>query len=165
MRESRARFIRQQGFSTQRADEQFYSALMLQPRIIGVIVVLGTAVQSPWIFLALTAALWWSALVPVRSLFDAIYNHAVARRRGFPPLDAAPPPRRFAAAVAGSLTFAIGMALLAGAVTPARVLEALLLIAVIQVVFRDVCAGANLYHLLHRTRMAAPSPSSDPIRR
>jgi hypothetical protein len=35
MRESRVRFIRQQGFATQRADEQLYTALMLQPRIIG----------------------------------------------------------------------------------------------------------------------------------
>lgn len=35
MRESLLRFIRQQGFAAQRADEQLDSALMLQPRVIG----------------------------------------------------------------------------------------------------------------------------------
>src|SRR5262245_38578766 len=111
MRESRVRFIRQQGFATERADEELYSALMLQPRIIGVILGLGILVQSPWLFLGLSVVLWWSALIPTRNPFDAIYNNAVARPRGLRPLEAAPPPRRFAMGMAGTVALAIGVAL------------------------------------------------------
>jgi len=152
MRESQIRFIRQQGFATEAADQQLYSALMLQPKIVGVIVVLGIVVQSPLPFLVLSAALGWSAVVPAHSPFDRIYNNAIAHRRGPSPLAAAPPPRRFAAGLAGIVAGAIGIALLTGAAMTAWILEGLLALAVIQIVFRDECAGANLYHLLQRRR-------------
>ena len=42
----------------------WYSALMLQPRIVGGAVALGIVLQSPQLFLALSAMLWWSTLVP-----------------------------------------------------------------------------------------------------
>ena len=151
MRESRVRFIRQQGFTTQRADEQLYSALMLQPRIIGVIVALGVVVQSPMLFLVLSALLLWSALVPTRNPFDAIYNHAVARPRNLPPLGVAPAPRRFAMGMAGTVALTIGIALLVGAAITAWFFEGLFAVAVIQVVFGDICGAANLYHLLRRS--------------
>ena len=159
MRESRVRFIRQQGFNNPTTDD-LYSALMLQPRIIGVVVGLGILMQSPSIFLALAAVLWWSALVPTHNPFDAIYNHGVAYRRGLPPLGAAPAPRRFAAGLAGTFALAIGVALLEGATPAAWVIEALLAVAVMAVVFGDSCAGANLYHLLRRRLTMGPSPSS-----
>jgi hypothetical protein len=57
MRDSRVRFIRMQGFTTPHVDEELYSALMLQPRIIGVIVAVGVVVQSPSLFLALSGGL------------------------------------------------------------------------------------------------------------
>jgi len=38
MRESRLEFIRQQGFASHEADDRLYSALMLQPRIIAMLV-------------------------------------------------------------------------------------------------------------------------------
>ena len=85
MRESRVRFIRQQGVTTPNVDDNLYSALMLQPRIIGVIVALGIAVQRPLLFLILSAVLLWSALAPSRNPFDAIYNYFVARPRGLAP--------------------------------------------------------------------------------
>ena len=151
MRESRVRFIRQQGFTTQRADEQLYSALMLQPRIIGVIVALGVVVQSPMLFLVLSALLLWSALVPTRNPFDAIYNHAVARPRNLQPLGVAPAPRRFAMGIAGTVALTIGFALLAGAAITAWFFEGLFAVAVVQVVFGDVCGAANMYHLLQRS--------------
>jgi hypothetical protein len=158
MRESRVRFIRQLGFVTEAADERLYVALMLQPRIVGAIVALGILLQSPWIFLALAALLLWSAMVPALNPFDALYNVTSARRRGLPRLGAAPPPRRFAAGMAGAFVLGIALALLAGAVLTARVLELVMAIAIIQVVFRDECAGAKVYHLLHRHRTA---PSSE----
>ena len=47
-----------------RRTRHLYSALMFQPRIIGGLVALGIVLQTPWLFLALSAVLWWSALVP-----------------------------------------------------------------------------------------------------
>ena len=63
MRESRVRFIRQQGVITLTVDNDLYSALMLQPRIIGVIVAIGIVTQSPPLFLILSVVRLWSALV------------------------------------------------------------------------------------------------------
>jgi hypothetical protein len=163
MRESRVRFIRQQGFDTLLTDD-FYTALMLQPRLIGAIVALGIVVQSPLLFLVLSGVLLWSALVPSRNPFDAIYNHAVARPRRLSPLGAAPAPRRFAMGMAGTVALAIGIALLVGADVTAWVFEGLFTVALIQVIFGDVCGAANLYHLLHRSRMARPSHSDAILR-
>jgi hypothetical protein len=163
MRESRVRFIRQQGFDTPLTDD-FYTALMLQPRLIGAIVALGIVVQSPVLFLVLSGVLLWSALVPSRNPFDAIYNHAVARRRGLSPLVAAPAPRRFAMSMAGTVALTIGIALLVNANITAWVFEGLFTVALIQVIFGDVCGAANLYHLLHRSRMAGSSRSDAILR-
>jgi hypothetical protein len=92
-----------QGFTTPYIDEELYSALMLQPRIVGVIVALGILVQSPLVFLILSSLLLWSAVVPTRNPFGAIYNYVVARPRGFAPLSIAPAPRRFAMSMAGTV--------------------------------------------------------------
>ena len=153
MRESRIQFIRQQGFESPMTND-FYSALMLQPRMIAVIVAFGIVVQSPLLFLVLSGVLIWSALVPTRNPFDAIYNHLVARPRGLPPLGAAPAPRRFAMSMAGTVALTIGITLLAGAAITAWVFEGLFTVALIQVVVGDVCGAANLYHVLRRSLMA-----------
>jgi hypothetical protein len=150
MRNSKVQFVRSLGYLDPHSDDHLYSALMLQPRIVGAVTVIGVLMQTPWLFLALSAALGWSAFVPTRSLFDAIYNHVVARRRGLAPLGAAPAPRRFAGGLAAILTLAIGAALLTGARSTAWVLEALLAAAAAAVVFRRSCAGADLYHVLRR---------------
>ena len=157
MRESRVRFIRQQGVTTPNVDDNLYSALMLQPRIIGVIVVLGIAVQRPLLFLILSAVLLWSALVPSRNPFDAIYSYLVARPRGLAPLDVAPAPRRFAMGMAGTVALTIGIALAVGASHTAWVFEGLFAVAVLQVVFGDVCGAANLFHLLQQSLISRPS--------
>jgi len=157
MRDSRVRFIRMQGFTTPHVDDELYSALMLQPRIVGATVALGLVVQSPSLFLALSALLLWSALVPTRNPFDAIYNHAVAGPRRLSPLGPAPAPRRFAMGMAGTVALTIGIALLAGAAITAWVFEGLFAVAALQVVLGDVCGAANLFHLLQRSLIARPS--------
>ena len=84
-------FIRQQGFespSAQTCPVQ-YRALQVQPRIVGVIVLVGMVFRSPLVFLALSAVLAWSALFPALSPFDAVYNHLIAARRGLAPLEPA----------------------------------------------------------------------------
>jgi hypothetical protein len=150
MRTSHLRFIRQQGFSGESFPESWYNALILQPKIIGGLAVAGTLLQSGWFFVALAAVLWWSALVPTRNPFDALYNHAVAYRRGLPPLGAALAPRRFAAGEAGTVAFAAGAALLAGATTTASIIEGVLIGGVISAVFANFCIGAYTYELLRR---------------
>ena len=148
MRNSKIQFVRSLGYLDPHG--HLYSALMLQPRIVGAVTLIGVLLQTPWLFLALSAALGWSALVPTRSLFDAIHNSVVARPRGLAPLRAAPAPRRFAGGLAAAFTLAIGVALLTGATGTAWTLEALLTSAVSAVVFRRSCAGADLYNVLHR---------------
>ena len=164
MRESRARFIRMQGVTAPDIDDELYSALMLQPRVVGAIVALGIVVQSPLVFLTLSAALLWSALVPSRNPFDVIYNRVIAQPRGLAPLGLAPAPRRFAMGMAGTVALTIGVALLVGAAITAWVFEGLFAVAVIQVVFADICGAANVYHLLARSQMARPSHSSETFR-
>ena len=53
MRESQVSFIRQMGFAAEDANQELYSALMLQPRAVGVIVGLGIITQSPLLFYGL----------------------------------------------------------------------------------------------------------------
>ena len=155
MRNSKLQFIRSLGYPDPHADDHLYSALMLQPRMVGGLTVIGVLLQTPWLFFALSAALLWSALVPTRSLFDAIYNYAVARPRRLPPLAAAPAPRRFAGGLAGIVALATGAALLTGATSIAWALEALLAVAVTGVVFGRSCAGADLYNVLHEKHLTS----------
>lgn len=149
MRNSKAQFIRSLGVQDP-SNDQLYRALMLQPRMVGAVTVIGVVLQTRWVFLSLSAALAWSALVPAWSLFDAIYNFVVARRQGLTPLDPAPAPRRFAGGLAATVALAIGLALLMGAGRAAWGLEALLVLAVAAVVFGRSCAGANLYYVLRQ---------------
>lgn len=150
MRQSRESFISQQGFAVPNANPHLYSALMFQPRVIGGVVVLGTMFQRPEPFLALAAVMAWAALVPTRNLFDAVYNYTVAYPRGFPPLRAAPAPRRFAQGGAATLALAIGLALLTGATSAAWVLEGAALVSVASVLVRRFCVPAYLYYVLRR---------------
>ena len=151
MRQSHFRFILQQGFEAADANESLYTALMVQPRIISGLVALGVLFQSPWLFLALSAVLWWSTLAPTLNPFDVLANHFVTRRRGIPPLRIAPGPRRFAQGMAATVTFAIGATLLTGADRTAWLLEGLMVTAVVAAVFGNFCEGAYLYGLVRRT--------------
>jgi len=146
MRTSQLRFIRQQGFTTEDSNECLYAALMLQPKIVGGIVLIGALFQNGWVFLALSASLWWSTLKPTRNVFDAIYNLAVATLRGRPPLGVAPAPRRFAMGMAGTIALIIGLSVLLGAYRTAWICEALFIAAVGAVIFARFCMGAYLFH-------------------
>ena len=148
MRESQIQFIRQQGFPDEDASDGLYVALMFQPRVIGSLVAFGVFFQSAWLFLALSAVLVWSTLVPTHNPFDAFYNRFVAQPRGLPPLGVAPAPRRFSQGMAAAVTLTVGVALVLGAAKTAWVIEALMAMSVAAVVLRDVCGPANLYHLV-----------------
>src|SRR5262245_6800026 len=130
MRQSEVRFIRQLGYTSVDPGHQLYVGLMFQPRTIAGVLALGIALQSAWLFLALSAVLWWGAAVPRRNLFDAVYNRFIAYPRGLSLVDAAPAPRRFAQAVAGSVALTIGAALFSGSTATAWAFEGLFSIAI-----------------------------------
>lgn len=152
-------FIREQGFTTEGCQEGLYSALMFQPRVITGLVISGAVLQSPWIFLALAAVLWWSAFVPSHNPFDAFFNHAIAdpMRRAAIPL--APAPRRFSQAMAGTFALSVAITLFAGASHPAWLLEGVFVAATMSVVVRRLCLPARVYHRLWPRTPVTPCPS------
>ncbi len=147
---SELNFVRQQGWNDASAEgcAYQYPALMWQPRAIGVLVLVGVVLQTWPYFLALSALLWWNAILPRFNPFDALYNNLVAKPRGLPPLDPAPGPRRFAQGMAGTFMLAIGLSLLAGVRPLAWVLEALLAAALGALIFGRFCLGSYLFHVL-----------------
>jgi uncharacterized iron-regulated membrane protein len=143
-------FIRQQGFPDAGADSCpcLYPALMWQPRILGTLVVIGLLFQSGIYFLLLGALLWWNAAIPRLNPFDALYNRIVAGPRGLPPLEPAPPPRRFAQGMAGTFMLVIGIALIAGLTGLAWIVEVLLVAALAALIFGRFCLGSYIYFLV-----------------
>jgi len=154
MRESEIQFIRQMGFTNVHPDHRLYEALMFQPRTIAAVVALGIVLQSAWLFVALSGIVWWSTIVPRRNLFDAAYNHLVARLLGVPRVPLAPAPRRFAQAMAATVSLTIGIALLSNAAMTAWIFEAFFAAGSLSVVVGRICTPAILYNRLTRTLVA-----------
>jgi uncharacterized protein DUF4395 len=142
-------FVRQQGFGTASPEgcALRYPALMWQPRVIGVIVLLGLALQSWLLFCVLGTVLWWNVLAPRLNPFDAMYNALVAGPRGWPRLESAPSPRRFSQGMAGTFMLSISVALFTGAWLIAVGLETMLAVALGALVFGRFCLGSYLYFL------------------
>jgi hypothetical protein len=157
MRQSEIRFIRQLGYITADPDHQLYVGLMFQPRTIAGVLAIGLVLQSAWLFLALSAVLWLGVVVPKRNLFDLTYNRLVADPRGLSRVSAAPAPRRFAQAAAGTMALIIGTALLRGSTVTAWMFEGIFAVAIVAVVVGRFCAPANLYLLVAGTATQAPS--------
>ncbi|MBN1358939.1 MAG: DUF4395 domain-containing protein [Sedimentisphaerales bacterium] len=147
---ARGNFVRQQGFpETQEHDcAAHYSALMFQPRVVGIIVLVGLVFQTWPVFLALAAVLWWNVLVPALNPFDLFFNRFLAGRKGLPRLTPAPAPRRFAQGMAGTFMLAVGAFLLLGWQTAAWGVEALLVVALSALVLGRFCLGSYIFHLL-----------------
>ncbi len=143
-------FVLQQGFEEPAPPTcpLQYSALVFPPRVVGLILLLGILFQSPVVFLALAAVLWWGALLPKWNLFDAVYNRTAGSRPGAIRLGPAPAPRRFAQGLAGSFALVIAVALLLDARVLAYVFEVLFAAAVSALAFGRSCLGSFLYHVL-----------------
>jgi hypothetical protein len=150
LRPSQVDFVRQQGFiaAGQISGTQLYSALMFQPRLIGILVAAGIALQSRELFLALSVILWWNALLPSRNPFDALYNHLLARPRGLPRLTPAPAPRRFAQSMAATFMLVIGLALLFDWQAVAWGFESLMAAALLILLFGRFCLGSYVFRVL-----------------
>ena len=124
-----------------------YSALLFQPRIIALWLVAGAIFQTPFIFFALTAVLWWSALLPRLNPFDALYNLTRANSSGIT-LTAAPGPRRFAQFLAGPFALVIAISLTLGLRMLAFVIEVFFMLAVGALVLGGFCFGSFIFHFI-----------------
>jgi Domain of unknown function (DUF4395) len=125
------------------------SALLFQPRLVGLVLLVAALLQSILLFAVLGAVLCWSALLPRWNPFDALHNRLVADRPQIPRLTPAPPPRRFAQGIAGILAASTAVCLLLGARWTALAIEAVLFLAVAALVFGRFCFGSFLYHISH----------------
>jgi hypothetical protein len=149
-------FILQQGFGEPEPSSCSlrYSSLLFQPRLVAIATLLGIGFQSSEVFLALAAILWWSALLPRWSPFDALYNALLARKSGVS-LVSAPAPRRFSQGLAGTFALAIGLALGFEWSAAALALQVLFLLAIAALAFGRFCLGSFIYHTLSgRARFA-----------
>jgi hypothetical protein len=142
-------FILQMGFENPAPAlrSRQYSALVFQPKIVLIAVVVGILSQSPVVFTALSAVLWWSALLPHLNPISALYNQTFGRRAESFRLGSAPTPRRAAETEAGTIALTIALLIFAGFTPAAYVLEAILLAAVLAVLIGSFCTGTCLYHL------------------
>jgi len=107
-------------------------------------VIVGAILEAPVIFVALWLILWLSAFFPRLNPFEALYNRLSSRFR----LTTAPPPRRFAQWLAGTMALAISLLLRAGYRRAAIAVEGSLLAAVAAILFRGFCFGSWLFHRL-----------------
>jgi len=143
-------FILQQGLEAPEPTSctRLSSALLFQPRLVGVILVAGTISQSPGLFAALAALLWWCALVPRLNPFDVAYNQTLGLRPNAPRLGPAPTPRRFAQGMAAAFATAIAATIALEFLISAWVLETIFLVAVAALVFGRFCLGSFVYHVV-----------------
>jgi hypothetical protein len=147
---ARRNFILQQGFGdpAPSACAVQYSALHFQPRVVLIWVAVGIVLQSPVIFAALGAVLWWCALFPKLNPFDAVYNKAVASGPSRFRVSPAPPPRRTAQAMAGGFALSCALLTYLGPRVAAYVVEAVFLSAVLALTIGGFCLGSFVYHLV-----------------
>ena len=143
-------FVEQQGFRDAAADScgYLFPALMFQPKVIGVLVVIGLILQNWLFFVILSAVLWWNVLLPDLNPFDALYNRLIAAPKWLPRLGRAPQPRRFAQGMAGTFMLAIGVTLFLGWHVAAWIIEGMLVAALAALIFGKFCLGSYVFHLL-----------------
>lgn len=150
-------FVLQQGFrDTLPAECDFrYSALMWQPRVIGIVVLVGLVLQTWPLFLVLSAVLWWNVALPRWNPFDALYNRLIAAPRNLPRLAPSPGPRRFEQGMAGSFALGIAASLFFGRSGLAYTLEAFMVVALAALIFGRFCMGSYIFLLLKGDRTFA----------
>ena len=143
-------FMRQQGFPDEPADacSMRFAGLYFQPRIVFPLVIVGIVLQSPWVFLLLSAVLWWNVLLPGFNPFERAYNRFIDTPRGRVPLGATPGPQRFAQGMAAAFLLGAALSLLAGLPVLAWIFEAFLVVAFSALLFGKFCLGAYVFHLL-----------------
>ena len=121
------------------------TALMFQPRVVGVLMVAGVLLQAA-LLLTLSGVLLWSALVPALNPFDRLYDALVARN-AIPGRTPLPRP-----GMQDSVRYSCCSSVCPCAKdldTPAWVFEAFVLIAIGLVIGGSrFCFGSFAFHLL-----------------
>ena len=143
-------FILQQGFEDPAPGivPVQYSALVFQPKVVLTGIAAGILFQSPAIFAALGALLWWNALLPKLNPLNALYNRTIGSRPGAFRLGRSPAPRRGAETEAGAVALTSALLICAGFNLAAYVVEAIFLAAGLGVLIGSFCTGSFTYHLL-----------------
>jgi hypothetical protein len=164
LRVSMSSFVRGQGFLDvdEASSAGWYKALMFQPRLIGILVAAGIALQRAEWFLVLSAILWWNVFLPGLNPFDALHNALIAAPRGLPLLRSAPAPRRFAQGMVATFMLLVGISLLQGWSTIAWIVEALIIVALLDLFFRRFCLGSALFNLIHRRNTPTAAEETRP---
>lgn len=163
-RASMRSFVRGQGFPDvdEASNVGWYKALMFQPKVIGVLIAAGIAIQRAEWFLALSTILWWNALFPALNPFDALYNAMIAVPPRTPRLEPAPAPRRFAQGMVATFMLLISISLLQGWSTIAWIGETLIVIALLDLFVRRFCLGSAVFNLIHRSNTSAAAEETHP---
>ncbi len=145
-----ANFVRQQGFACAAGEQTGpqFAALMFQPKVVAVFVVIGLILQAWPLFLALAIVSWWNVFVPSLNPLDLLYNGLVARPKGLPVLTPAPLARRFAQGMAGTFMLAVAASLLMHWTVAAIVFEVMVVVALSALLFGKFCLGSYIYHLI-----------------
>ncbi len=124
------------------------AGVRFQPRVVGPMVLFGVILREPTVFLALSALLWWCALLPRLNPFEALYNATLARRAGARRVESALAPRRFSQGMGATFSLAIALTMLLGWSVATIALEAMFLVATAAAAFAGYCVGCFAFHLL-----------------
>ena len=146
--QSKRNFILQQGLpepSAEARDAQ-YSAILFQPRLLGLVFVVGSSLQAPTLFVAFGLILWFCVVDPRFNPFNAMYNRAIAPFTGIS-LTPSPAPRRFSQFLGGAFCLAIAASLTMGFRMTAVVLEGFLIAGTVTML-AGFCVGTFVFHLL-----------------
>lgn len=144
------KFMQQQGFGAEEPARlnPHFRALLLQPAIVGPLMLVAVILRLRLLFFALAAVLLWNVLFPQWNPFERFYDAVIGRRRGLPPLAPAPAPRRFAQGMAAVFMIAAGVAISLGWRTTAYVFEAFLIVAFTALLGGKFCLGAYVCQVL-----------------
>ena len=146
--QSKHNFILQQGFPEPSAEtrDRTYSAILFQPRLLGLAFVVGSYLQLPTLFFALGVILWSCVVAPRFNPFNAMYNRALAPFTGIT-LTQSPAPRRFSQFLGGAFCLAIAASLTMGFRMTAVVLEGCLIAGTVTML-AGFCVGTFVFHLV-----------------
>ena len=146
--QSKRNFILQQGFPepTVGTRDRQYSAILFQPRLLGLAFVVSSVLQLPTLFFALGVTLWFCVVAPRFNPFNAMYNGALRPHTGIT-LTPSPAPRRFSQFLGGAFCLSIATSLTMGFRMTAVVLEGFLIGGTVTML-AGFCVGTFVFHLL-----------------
>jgi len=140
-------FLLQQGFSVEpTACSSKYGALQFQPRVVGVLFLIGVFFQSWLVFLLTAGLLACSAWKPEKNPFELLYNRTFGKKPGAEQLGVAPPPRQFAQAMAAVILCLIALCLFFNRPLWAWLLEFIMAVALLALITTGFCVGSLVYH-------------------